>query len=119
MQLRLQAQRGRHSMPARAVSNTPGDTSFADDMPAPADKGKQGRNCNVTACQRPGAWFYNNGTRAYYCLHCAWDIRKFNNPERDGFTLFTQWEEDLRRYETEMRLNSAAREQYVAQRLQA
>lgn len=65
-------------------------------------KGKQGGNCNVTACQRPGAWFLNSGTRAYYCFSCAADIRKFNKPEEDGFTLFEQWDEDLARYNAAM-----------------
>ncbi|QFZ84578.1 hypothetical protein GFK26_18290 [Variovorax paradoxus] len=87
----------------------------------PADKGKQGRNCNVTACQRPNAWFLNSGTDAYYCFDCAWDIRKFNlrRNSDDGFVLFEQWEEDLARFETAMKLNSAAREQYVAERLKS
>lgn len=64
-------------------------------------KGQKGGNCNVTACQRPGAWFRNagyqlpKGGHAYYCHYCAHDIRRFNNPEEDGFTLFPDWEANL------------------------
>jgi len=119
MQLRMQARRGRHSMQGfRSFVDDNNDRVAALD---PADKGKQGRNCNITACQRPNAWFFNGGTHAYYCFDCAWDIRKFNlRPHSDdGFVLFPQWDADLERYETEMRLNSAARDAYVAERLGA
>lgn len=34
-------------------------------------KGTKGGNCNRTACQQPGADFYNKSTRAYYCRKCA------------------------------------------------
>lgn len=57
-----------------------------------AAKGVKGENCNVTACQRPGAWFYNTGTRAYYCRQCAQDIARWNNPAEDGYTLFPNME---------------------------
>jgi len=39
-----------------------------------ADKGKKGGRCNVTACQQPGAWYFNKCTRAYYCADCAIEI---------------------------------------------
>lgn len=38
------------------------------------DKGKKGGRCNVTACQQPGAWYFNKSTRAYYCQDCAREI---------------------------------------------
>jgi hypothetical protein len=38
---------------------------------ASADKGVFQRNCNRTACQRPGATWYNTSTRAYYCPACG------------------------------------------------
>ncbi|WP_278366920.1 hypothetical protein [Marinobacter salarius] len=38
------------------------------------DKGKRGGRCNVTACQQPGAWYFNKSTRAYYCENCAREI---------------------------------------------
>lgn len=38
------------------------------------DKGKKGGRCNVTACQEPGAWYFNKSTRAYYCRDCANEI---------------------------------------------
>ena len=56
----------------------------------PALKGKKNGNCNRTACQAPGAVFYNKGTRAYYCRRCAEMIQascfKFNDP----FVLFDE-----------------------------
>lgn len=64
-------------------------------------KGVRGGNCNITACQRPGAWFRNtgvrrhDGTHAYYCHYCAHDIRRFNNTEVDGFTLFPDFDANL------------------------
>jgi hypothetical protein len=37
----------------------------------PALKGKFGGNCNRTACQVPGADWWNPNTNAYYCCDCA------------------------------------------------
>jgi hypothetical protein len=34
-------------------------------------KGSFGGPCNRTACQRPGASWFNHSTRAYYCTECA------------------------------------------------
>ncbi len=45
--------------------------------PDPFLKGKLGGNCNVTACQKPGARWWNTGTRAYYCSACAREINKY------------------------------------------
>jgi hypothetical protein len=39
--------------------------------PDPALKGKKDGNCNVTACQQPGATWWNVGSKAYYCEGCA------------------------------------------------
>ena len=38
------------------------------------DKGKKGGRCNVTACQKPGAMWFNKSTEAYYCEDCAREI---------------------------------------------
>ena len=38
------------------------------------EKGLKAGNCNVTACQKPGAVYFNKSTRAYYCAHCAEEI---------------------------------------------
>lgn len=39
-------------------------------------KGKEGLNCNVTACQRPNsAHHFNTVMRAWYCRNCAEDIQ--------------------------------------------
>ena len=37
-------------------------------------KGLKGGNCNVTACQKPDATYYNKSTQAYYCGECATEI---------------------------------------------
>lgn len=37
-------------------------------------KGRKGGFCNVTACQKPGAYYYNKSTQKYYCEHCASEI---------------------------------------------
>ena len=36
-----------------------------------SEKGKKRGRCNVTACQSPGANYYNKSTKKYYCRHCA------------------------------------------------
>jgi len=41
------------------------------DKPAGQGKGHKGENCNRSACQAPGAYWYNHSTRAYYCKTCA------------------------------------------------
>jgi hypothetical protein len=40
------------------------------------EKGEKGGRCNVTACQQPGAIYYNSVMRKYYCPHCAREINK-------------------------------------------
>jgi hypothetical protein len=42
------------------------------------DKGLKNGSCNVTACQEPGAIYFNKSTRAYYCQDCAKEINKYN-----------------------------------------
>jgi len=48
------------------------------------DKGKWNGSCNRSACQRPGATWFNTSTRAYYCEPCARDISRFAK-RADGF----------------------------------
>ena len=38
------------------------------------DKGLKNGSCNVTACQKPGATFFNKSTKKYYCCDCAREI---------------------------------------------
>lgn len=63
-------------------------------------KGKQGENCNRTACQEPkSAHFFNKATNAWYCEECAYKIEAsaifFGDPSCfDGFD-----EEKLKLYE--------------------
>lgn len=35
------------------------------------DKGEKGGSCNRTACQRPGAIWYNRAMYKWYCSRCA------------------------------------------------
>jgi hypothetical protein len=44
-------------------------------------KGEYQGNCNRTACQKPGAVWYNHSTRAYYCTACAHLINLHNHKE--------------------------------------
>jgi hypothetical protein len=49
----------------------------------PADKGFWGGSCNMSACLRPGATWYNHGSLKYYCRSCAHDLNfdSFNRVE--------------------------------------
>lgn len=38
------------------------------------DKGLKNGSCNLTACQQPGATWYNKSTQKYYCAACAKEI---------------------------------------------
>lgn len=49
-------------------------------------KGQRDGNCNVTACQKPGATWWNTSTRAYYCPHCASEINRWARHD-DGFEI--------------------------------
>ena len=42
------------------------------------DKGLKGGSCNMTACQGPGANWYNYSTQKYYCRRCAEDLNRAN-----------------------------------------
>lgn len=52
---------------------------FAHTTPNP--KGLKGGNCNRTACQKPGATFFNHSTEKYYCLDCAMMINRANHAD--------------------------------------
>ena len=41
-------------------------------------KGIQHGNCNRTACQKPGATWFNHSTKKYYCTECAHIINEYN-----------------------------------------
>jgi hypothetical protein len=61
-------------------------TGLRKELEVMEGKGEFGERCNVTACQTPGqAFFWNLGTRAYYCIHCAVDIRRSNLMDGDLF----------------------------------
>ena len=51
-------------------------------------KGIQGGNCNRTACQLPGANWYNKSTRAYYCPQCAKDINSYPPTRADCIAMY-------------------------------
>jgi len=63
-------------------------------------KGKHGGNCNRTDCQRPGAFFRNCGSYAYYCLECTLDIGGFSlRTQQDPMELYPQFDENFAEYE--------------------
>lgn len=47
-------------------------------MPTREDKGLYGGSCNRSACQKPGATWYNHATHAYYCTQCASLLNRAN-----------------------------------------
>lgn len=49
-------------------------------------KGQRDGNCNVTACQKSGATWWNTSTRAYYCAHCASEINRWAKHD-EGFVI--------------------------------
>jgi hypothetical protein len=58
---------------------------LAREKPEHPDKGKDGGRCNRRACQEPGAYYYNSGTRKYYCWVCA---KLIQNAHADNRSLF-------------------------------
>jgi len=62
-------------------------------------KGIKNGNCNVTACQKPGATFYNKSTEAYYCADCAeqinWPGGRAEVMELYGTPLLCEEERDI------------------------
>ena len=52
-----------------------------DETPDPALKGVYERNCNRTACQKPGAVWYNHSTREHYCPSCASTLNEVNRAD--------------------------------------
>lgn len=41
-------------------------------------KGFRGENCYRAACDNGEAYLYNEGTRKFYCIHCAVMINRAN-----------------------------------------
>lgn len=56
------------------------------------DKGQRGGSCNRRDCQAPGAWWFNDSTRKYYCAECAEAINRWSriDVKRDICTLDTE-----------------------------
>lgn len=61
-----------------------------------AEKGTKGGKCNVTACQRQGAHFFNKSTMKYYCEDCAreinWEGGRKDTMELYGVPLLCEYE---------------------------
>lgn len=51
-------------------------------------KGLKNGHCNRAACQRPGAFYYNRSTRAWYCWECAVAINRCADTDEDRDGLF-------------------------------
>jgi hypothetical protein len=49
-------------------------------------KGTRDGNCNVTACQKPKATWWNTSTRAYYCAYCAGEINRWSKHD-EGYEI--------------------------------
>lgn len=49
-------------------------------------KGVRHGNCNVTACQKPGATWWNTSTRKWYCPHCAYEINRWSKHD-EGYEI--------------------------------
>lgn len=47
------------------------------------DKGQENGSCNRSACQKPGAIWYNHGSHAWYCEGCRRDIEWDSFNKRD------------------------------------
>lgn len=45
---------------------------------ASINKGKYRGACNRSGCLRPGAYWYNHGSQAYYCDECASRLNTYN-----------------------------------------
>jgi len=56
-------------------------------------KGIKDGNCNITACQKPGATWWNISTRAYYCAYCASEINRWSKYD-DGVEICFSNRED-------------------------
>ena len=57
-------------------------------------KGIKGGNCNVTACQKLGATWYNSATNAYYCPYCAHEINRWSRHDNNDLEICTPAEDD-------------------------
>lgn len=64
--------------------------------PNKADKGKRLGSCNITRCQRPGAYWYNSVMGAWYCSECAHEINY--RPLPDGSYLCVRSREAYKEY---------------------
>lgn len=73
--------------PFQPIVNTPArpaEWNYPTNPPTEHDaakKGEQGLNCNRIDCQKPGAVYFNKGTRRWYCRDCARRINEANNCE--------------------------------------
>jgi hypothetical protein len=62
------------------------EPNVVERIPEVKEKGIKGGNCNRRDCQKPGAVYYNQSTRAYYCRECAIKINRLNR--EDALRLF-------------------------------
>lgn len=51
-------------------------------------KGVKDGNCNRTACQKPGATWFNHSTRKWYCPECAQTLNNDSYNKFDAYRLF-------------------------------
>ena len=63
------------------------------------NKGAKNGNCNRTACQKPGAVYYNHSTQKYYCPVCAHMLNEVNKADAMkifGHDLCTKDDEEIK-----------------------
>ena len=69
---------GRPPLSFKAMRARAAPTRYQD-PPTPEDKGVKGGSCNRSHCVRPAsAFYYNHGTRLYYCRRCADELNRAN-----------------------------------------
>lgn len=59
-----------------------------EETPDPKLKGVKGGNCNITACQKPNAIYYNHGSMAWYCPSCAKRLNADPYNKADAMKMF-------------------------------
>jgi hypothetical protein len=64
------------------------DAPRYDEPKLKADKGEMNGSCNRTACQKPGADWFNHSTRKYYCANCAYDLNTDRFNHQDAWQMY-------------------------------
>lgn len=82
------AKRRRFAAGAKVINDTALRIHAPEGTVDAFDKGLFGGSCNRSACQRPGAEWYNHGTRKYYCEPCAYWLNNDPVNRREAARLY-------------------------------